>query len=403
MPINYADIECTEVEIHLPASKSISNRALLIQALSQNDISLENISTAADTVLMQSLLQNKSLRKNAGISGTVARFICAYLATQQSTFILDADERMRERPMKDLFLALESLGANMQYLEKEYQLPVSINGAATKGGAVKISGKTSSQFISALMMIAPYLKNGLNIQVTDAISSQPYIEMTAKVMQHFNANVSIAGKQIKISEGTYAKGSLVIENDWSSASYFYSALALMDEGSILLKNLNFISWQGDSVLAEIYYRLGIISSRKEDDVLLEKSENIIDFLEYNFEDCPDLAQSVICTCIGLGLEGRFTGLHTLRNKETDRILALQNELQKFNWELIEETPDTFDLKRKQEPSNQSLEIETYNDHRMAMAFAPLSVIYGEMSIKNMEVVQKSFPSFWEEFKKIGIH
>ena len=195
---------------------------------------------------------------------------------------------------------------------------------------------------------------------------------------------------------------MFIEADWSAASYLYSALALVDEGSLLLEKLNSNSWQGDSIVSDIYYRLGIQTTVNGENILLEKSDNVISFLEYDFSDCPDLAQSVICTCIGLGIEGKFRGLHTLRNKETDRITALQNELNKFNWLLEEQENDIFELKRKEIKEQHLLKICTYNDHRMAMAFAPLSIIFDGMEIEHPEVVKKSFPHFWSELQKIGI-
>ena len=402
MLIDYEEIELNEVEINLPASKSISNRALIIQQLCAATIHLENLSEAEDTKILQTLLKGKSLKMNVGMAGTVARFLSAFLATQSSSTILSGDERMQERPMKILLDALVSLGAEINYLGKPGFLPIEINGSKIKGGKLTLDATVSSQFVSALMMIAPILKGGLQIQLKGKTSSKPYILMTQKVMEHFGIKMQIENDLLVIPEQSYKEAVLTIENDWSSASYFYSALALADEGSLLLKNMELDSWQGDSIVADIYYRLGITTSRNGDDVLLEKSENIISFLDYDFSDCPDLAQTVICTCIGLGLEGTFTGLHTLRSKETDRIKALQKELIKFNWELTEEEPGCFTLARSQTFYKGPALIKTYNDHRMAMAFAPLVIVHGQLELDYPEVIQKSFPHFWEEMQKIGI-
>jgi 3-phosphoshikimate 1-carboxyvinyltransferase len=403
MLINYQELELNEVAINLPASKSISNRALIIEQLCTTSIKLENLSTATDTQILQALLQNKSFEKEVGMAGTVARFLSAYLATQNSTYIINGDERMQERPMKILLDALHFLGAEINYLGNQGFLPIEINGSKIRGGKLNLDASISSQFVSALMMIGPVLKGGLQLQLKGISSSKPYLLMTQKIMEHFGVKIKIENDKIEIPEQNYQAARLAIESDWSSASYFYSALALVDEGSLLLRKTALDSWQGDSILGDIYYRLGIITSRNGDDVLLEKSENIISFLDYDFSDCPDLAQTVICTCVGLGLEGLFTGLHTLRNKETDRIQALQNELIKFNWQLKEEEPGFFNLSRSQVFHKGSALIRTYNDHRMAMAFAPLVIVYDQLEFDHPEVVQKSFPHFWEEMQKIGIH
>ena len=390
------------IEIKLPASKSISNRALAIQKLCKEPIELINLSEAMDTQIMKSQIHNKNFKKNVGIAGTVARFLTAVLAVENNSYIITGDERMQQRPMKILLDALENLGAEITYFEKKGYLPIQINGTKIKGGEITLNANISSQFITALMMIAPILQNGLNIKLEGEISSKPYIEMTQYIMEHFGVNLKFENNLIKIKEQEYTSNKLKIESDWSAASYFYSALALLDEGSIILKNLDSKSWQGDHIVSDIYYRLGIKTSKNGEDMLLEKSENIINYLEYDFTNCPDLAQSVICTCIGLGIAGTFTGLHTLRNKETDRILALQNELNKFNWLLEETKPNYFELKRKHILETHKIKIRTYNDHRMAMAFAPLAIVFESIEIENPQVVEKSFPTFWDELSKIGI-
>lgn len=403
MLIDYNEIAINELAINLPGSKSISNRALIIQKLCKQTVTLNGLSDAQDTQTLKALLADNDFKNNVGMAGTAARFLSAYLATQSATTILSGEDRMHERPMKELLDALSSLGTNIEFLGKPGFLPVQINGANTKGGSLQLDASVSSQFVSALMMIAPVLKGGLRLKLTGKTSSKPYILMTKKIMEYFGINLAIEGTYLIIPEQNYQGGQLTIESDWSAASYFYSALCLLDEGSILLKNTAIDSWQGDSVVAEIYYRLGITTSRNGDDLLLEKSVHVISYLEYDFSDCPDLAQSVICTCVGLGVEGSFTGMQTLRNKETDRIQALQNELLKFNWVLKEEDENHFELKRSKQFYEGPMQIKTYNDHRMAMAFAPLAIIHGQLEILTPEVVQKSFPNFWEEMQKLGIH
>jgi len=403
MLIDYKEIELNELEINLPTSKSISNRALIIQQLCLESILLENLSEAEDTKILQALLQDKGSEKDVGMAGTVARFLSAYLATQNTTYLLNGSERMQIRPMNILLDALEILGAEIKYLGKVGFLPVQINGSKITGGKLALDASVSSQFISALMMIAPSLKQGLEIELLGTPCSKPYIIMTQKLMEHFGIQLTVKENTISIPAQNYHQNTLRIEGDWSSAAYFYSALALADEGSLVLKNLSFDSWQGDSIVSDIYYRLGIKTSLWEDDILLEKSEHVIAYLEYDFSDCPDLAQTVICTCVGLGIEGMFIGLQTLRNKETDRIKALQNELIKFDWQLIEKKKNHFELSRRQEIYKEAILIDTYHDHRMAMAFAPLAIILGPFGVKNAEVVKKSFPQFWNELEKIGIH
>jgi 3-phosphoshikimate 1-carboxyvinyltransferase len=402
MIIDYKEIDHNELEIVLPSSKSIANRALIIQALCLDSFELNELSDAEDTKILQSLIQNTSLKKDVGMAGTAARFLTAFLATQNATYLIKGDERMHKRPIKILLDALESLGLEIKYLKEVGFLPIEINGLHLKGGYVKLESSVSSQFVSALMMIAPVLSEGLTIELQGNRSSKPYIKMTQKIMEHFGIKIEINGNLMHIPEQNYSAKALTIESDWSAASYFYSVLALLDEGSLILKNTSTDSWQGDSIVGDIYYRLGIKTSRCGDDTILEKSEHAISYLSYDFSDCPDLAQTVICTCIGLGIEGAFTGLQTLRNKETDRILALQNELAKFNWDLVEQENGVFELQRSRQRNTEDIKIKTYKDHRMAMAFAPLSIIHGAMEIENPDVVIKSFPTFWNELKKIGI-
>lgn len=389
-------------EIELVSSKSLSNRALIIQALCKENFEIINISNAEDSAILKKNLYSKERKKNIGLAGTAARFLAAFLATQMGIYELEGQERMHERPMKDLFESLEKIGCKIQYLEKKYFLPVRIEGGNIQGGTVCLNAEISSQFTSALMMIAPMLVQGLQITLQNKIASSPYIFMTKKMMEYFGAQLAIHDNVIKIEAQVYEAKNITIESDWSSASYFYSALALMDNGTMLLKNLSNDSWQGDQVLSEIYYSLGILTSFQGNDVLLKKTHQHAHHFSYNFEDCPDLAQTVVATCIGLGIEGEFSGLQTLIHKETNRIVALQNEMKQFAYELIEIDTDLYQLQKTQTTITSKKVIKTYNDHRMAMAFAPLAIVFGDIEIENEEVVNKSFPTFWQEFSKIGI-
>lgn len=392
----------SNIIINLPASKSISNRALIIKAISNKPIELSNISTAEDTQIMLENLLDNSNNKDVGIAGTAARFLTAFYAIQKQETHITAHQRMQERPMKELCTALEKLGAKFEYLNQKHHLPFIIDGTNTKGENLEIDATISSQFITALMLIAPKLENGLIITLKGNVTSESYILMTKNIMEHFGVKVKYKENKIEIKEQDYHQNSLTIENDWSSASYFYSAFALMKNGKLTLKNLSPNSWQGDKIVAEIYYRLGVKTIVKNNDLVLEHSEHKIDYLNYDFSDCPDLAQTVICTCAGLGIQGKFTGLQTLKHKETDRIKALQKELKKLRWLLVKNKDNSYSLKRALPTEKYNPIIETYNDHRMAMAFAPLAILHPKLEIENPEVVKKSFPNFWLEMEKIGI-
>lgn len=400
--INSNNLTSLEGEIYLPGSKSISNRALIIKALADNSIHIENLSEAKDTQILQQLLESNSEVKDCGMAGTTLRFLTAYLVCKEGTFTITGAPRMLERPIAPLVDALLSLGADIEYLGEKGFPPLKIKGKPLKGGNVSLPANISSQYISALMMIAPTLSDGMKINLINSIASKPYIEMTASIMRHFGAEVvtDFSANTIEISSQSYQPNTIEIEGDWSSASYYYSLLALADSGSIKLIPLYGNSWQGDIAVSYIYFRLGITTFAIDNCIILEKTKHRIDYLEYNFSDCPDLAQTVICTCAGLGIEGSFKGLHTLRIKETDRILALQQELAKLNWQLIEEG-DTFHLKRGNATLLRPITINTYNDHRMAMAFAPLSLVFGDLLIENPAVVEKSNPNFWKHLKQLG--
>jgi len=409
-------------EITLTASKSESNRALIIQALCDEKFKIENLAEAEDTQILKQLLadidsehsDNNQHTLCVGIAGTVMRFMTAYLSIQDKKYVLTGEQRMKERPIKILVDALKNLGANISYLEKEGYPPIGIIGTELKGNNVQLEGSVSSQYISALLMIAPTLKNGLQIEFEGELISKPYVDMTVSMMQYFGAEIELEESSIKVKSGKYIAKDFTVEGDWSAASYWYSMVALAKEAEITLYGLKKDSLQGDAVVAEIYKKFGVETTYFDGGIRLTKichSEFIEETnFEIDFSNCPDIAQTVAVTCAALNLNAKLTGLKTLRIKETDRIAALQNELNKLGFNVEVDGDDLLINRhscesRKREFSEANLSdwsnkiIKTYNDHRIAMAFAPLSLI-APISIENPEVVNKSYPKFWEDISAI---
>lgn len=390
-------------EIELPASKSISNRALIIQALCKDEVILKNISKSSDTQLLYENLKSNEDIVDCGMAGTTFRFLTAFYAQSNRTVLLTGSKRMKERPIEALVVALNEMGAAIDYTEINGFPPLKIKGKEIKGGYISLPANISSQFISAIMLIAPTFMQQTTIHLNNKIVSKPYIEMTAKVMKHFGASVDLNTNSVNIKPETYKGNLLKIEGDWSSAAFYYSLVALSENATLELKPLFKNTWQGDSVVADIFYRLGVLTTLTEDGILLEKNEHTIDFLEYDFIDCPDLAQVTIATCVGLNVEGKFYGLKTLIVKETNRIEALQNEVRKFGWK-FEAQDDEYILFRDFSIQPKiNIRINTYNDHRMAMAFAPLTLIHETIEIENPNVVKKSNPEFWNHLKDLGFN
>ena len=396
-----------QYSIPLNGSKSISNRVLIIDALCNNKIDMQNLSNADDTVFLQHILQSKDSVLDAGAGGTTFRFLTAFLATQEGReVVLTGSERMQQRPIKILVDALTKLGADITYENIEGFPPLRIKGKRLKGGKILLPADTSSQFITALLLIAPTLQEGLELELIGTIVSVPYIKMTLKMMEYFGIKTSFKGDKIKIRSGNYEPKPFFIEGDWSAASYFYAMAILSENASIELKGLTNQQIQGDSIIAAIADSFGVETTWKENAVVLDKVKKP-DFDMYNFDflECPDLAQTVIAFCAALKIELNCTGLQTLRIKETDRITALDNELQKLglaslqeiddnNWKLIINKLTSHALRLT--PS-----IATYEDHRMAMAFAPLALKLNELIIEEPNVVNKSYPEFWNDLKKLG--
>jgi len=389
-------------EIVLISSKSLSNRALIIQALCDTDFEVNNLSKADDTVVLQQLLNSQGNELNVKLAGTVMRFMTAFLAIKEGEVILTGEHRMKERPIKILVDVLKQLGADIEYLEKEGFPPLKIKGKQFEGGKIKIDGSISSQYISALLMIGPKLKNGLQIEFEGEIISKLYINMTVEMMRYFGAKVRWEGNELIVEEGSYKVKDFTIEGDWSASSYWYSVVAIAKEADIVLLGLKKESLQGDAVVREIYQYFGVETEFVKDGIRLTKSQNVLNSFEYDFCDCPDIAQTVAVTCAALNVKAKLTGLKTLRIKETDRITALQTELNRLGFNVeVEEDDILINTHSHEACSFSGSEVKTYNDHRMAMAFAPLALI-GKIIVEDENVVAKSYPNFWKDIKGLGM-
>ena len=390
-------------EIHLTASKSESNRALIIQALCDDAFEIENLSISNDTVVLQQLLSSDENQLSVNLAGTAMRFLTAYLSIQNQEVVLTGAQRMKARPIKVLVDALKQLGAEISYQEKEGYPPLKISGKKLSGDKVIIDGGISSQYISALLMIAPTLENGLIIEFAGDIISKPYINMSIEMMRYFGTTVQWEGSNLEVKPGNYKAKSFKVEADWSAASYWYSMVALAKDADITLFGLKQKGLQGDSVVQEIYKSLGVVTEFIEGGVRLTKnSEFRIQSSELNidFVNFPDIAQTVAVTCAALNIRAKLTGLKTLRIKETDRIAALQTELTKLGFSVEVDSDDIIINPIGLAISEFSQSLATYDDHRMAMAFAPLA-LHHSITIEDEDVVSKSYPDFWKDFDKVS--
>ena len=390
-------------KIRLASSKSESNRALIINALSGFGGELQNLSTARDTQTMIRLLKSKDAVADVLDAGTTMRFLTAYFAVTNQTKTMTGTPRMCERPIGILVDALRSIGCEIDYLGKEGYPPTQLKGFSEQNdNEISIRGDVSSQYISALLMISPLLPNGLSINLLGEIGSIPYITMTIKQMEAFGVKVSADwdAKKLSVEAQKYQPTSYQIESDWSGASYWYSIVALAEneDVEIELLGLKENSLQGDSVIVNIMSELGVKSTFTPDGVLLQKTMANPSF-EWDFTDCPDLAQTVAVVLVAKRIKGIFTGLESLKIKETDRVVALQNELAKIGGTLEEVEAKTRYEVNSGGSWTKTPTFETYDDHRMAMAFAPLAMIL-DVIIEEPGVVAKSYPSYWEDLGKI---
>lgn len=388
-------------EIFISGSKSESNRLLILQKLFPA-ITIDNLSDSDDTHHLQYALTTSDSEINIGHAGTAMRFLTAFFATQNNrTVVLSGSDRMHNRPIKILVDALKDLGAQIEYTEKEGYPPLRIIGQDLTQESVKINGNVSSQYISALLLIAPSLPNGLHIELMGKITSIPYIQMTLSLMNQIGVESYFEGQEIVIKPLKEVQPkTIVVESDWSSASYFYSIAALSEVGSeITLSAYKDQSLQGDSVLSSIYEHFGVETTFGENTITLKKSEpHHSELLTLDLVKAPDIAQTIAVTCFGLGIACNLTGLHTLKIKETDRLEALKAELTKLGAD-ISVTDHSLHLQAGA-GINADIQIETYHDHRMAMAFAPLGMSTS-IEILDANVVTKSFRNFWKDLEQIG--
>ncbi len=396
------------VRVELPGSKSISNRILIIKAISGLQFDIINLSNSDDTTYLNHAIENYSNTSliDVGHGGTDMRFLAAFLSLSKGSYELTGSERLQQRPIQDLVNILKYFGADITYKHKEGYPPLLINGKKMDGGRVNISGKVSSQFITALLLVAPYFTNGLELNIEDELVSKPYVVMTVELMKEFGAKVVWNENKITVQPTPYRYNNsfYVVESDWSAASYYYSIIALSEPGTQLtLSKLFNTSLQADTVCQQIYKKFGVTTAFLDNEVVISKNnETPKALLELDFIECPDIAQTIVCTCVALHIPFYFKGLQTLKVKETDRIIALQNECRKFGIELSV-TDNSIEWSGAQ-VSNQNVSgsIATYNDHRMAMSFAPLSLLVNGITIEHAEVVTKSYPEFWQHLKSIGI-
>jgi 3-phosphoshikimate 1-carboxyvinyltransferase len=385
----------------LPSSKSLSNRALIINALMQNRGHLENLSDARDTRLMQTLLSTPDHVINVMDAGTTMRFLTAFFAVTGQEKLLTGTDRMKERPIHLLVDALRTLGVTMSYREKEGYPPIEVHGFAKQlTDTLSIRGDVSSQFISALMMVGPALPRGLTIQLEGKVGSLPYLMMTAELMNLFGVRPEVDGNRIRIPAGQYKPAHYRVEPDWSAASYWFAFTALAEEATILLPGVQSKALQGDRVIADIMDRLGVNAGFQEDGLLLTKKPVSSSTLTWDFANCPDLAQTVFPVCAALNVRGTFTGLESLRIKETDRIAALQAELGKIEARLTEDSGRWELIPGKPLKAYKTISISTYHDHRMAMGFAPWATQV-PLRMESPEVVNKSYPTFWDDLAAMG--
>ena len=398
----YPPDEIIETEICLPLSKSIAARALIIGALSPSGGLPSDIPACDDSQTMLTALRSApSGNVNIGPAGTAMRFLTAYYASLPGADVtLDGNDRMRQRPIGSLVEALRGLGADIEYAGEEGYPPLHIRGHRLKGGEIEISASASSQFISAILLVAPTFEAPLTLRLSEDIPSLPYIKMTCAMMSRSSAIVEWTGNEIQVKPSVYIPAHDTAEPDWSAASYWYS-IAALSAGWISLPGLQENSIQGDCTAKNLFEKIGVITTFEDDAAELSASPEVYSRLEADMSGTPDLVQTVAVACCLLGVPFRFTGVATLRIKETDRIEALITELDKFGFALETEGSDTLMWEGRRHPIATEPAIETYGDHRMAMAFAPAALYVPGLTINNADVVNKSYPSFWDDLSHAG--
>lgn len=397
----YPPDKITGTQMRLPLSKSISNRALIINALTHHSLPLEDVAHCDDTDVMVRALSSTGNEINIGAAGTAMRFLTAYYASSPGkTVTIDGSERMRHRPIKALVDALRKCGAEIDYIGEEGFPPLSISGKTLDGGEVSLPASISSQYISALLMVAPLMRQGLRLTLEGEITSRPYIAMTLSMMREWGIESDFTGNVIEIQSGGYLPLKFAVEADWSAASYWYEIAALSSE-SVSLSGLCKKSYQGDSHISDIFKNLGVVTRFTDTGVTLEPSPDMSPRLSIDMREQPDLAQTVAVTCCMLGIPFHITGLSTLRIKETDRLEALRKELGKLSFVISIEKDSELIWDGDRCPVIEIPAIDTYEDHRMAMAFAPVALYIPGLVINNIEVVTKSYPGYWDDLRLAG--
>lgn len=397
-----ASTKSLQGKIDLTGSKSESNRALIINNLSDGKVRINNLSAATDTVTLQNILKTSSKVWDVGPAGTTMRFLAALAALKGTDVLLTGSERMQQRPIKILVDALRLLGAHITYEHNEGFPPLRIQKPLIQTtNEVVVPGNISSQYLSALLLIAPSLPKGLQLHIEGELTSKPYLEMTLSMLQQAGIQHQWHNNIIRINHQSFTPSSFSIEPDWSAASYWYAMAALANEATFFLPGLKRESLQGDCKIAEIMAHFGVTSEFKNDGIMIQKQSKSSSQTLFDFKDCPDLAQTVIVYCAALKHNAIFTGLETLKIKETNRVQALQNELSKIGVNLIE-INQTYHLNCDKLHFPAKLSINTYHDHRMAMAFAPLVMMVDEIEITDYQVVAKSYPNFWNDLNAVGV-
>ena len=388
--------------IYLNSSKSESNRLLIIKALSEKEITIKNLSKANDSVLLKNLLESENLVVwDAQDAGTSFRFLTSFLAIKKEHVVLSGTERMKKRPVKVLVDALNKIGAEILYLENEGFPPIYVKGKINQvKNKLDIPGDISSQYISSLLLIAPLLEKGIEINIEEPFYSRPYVNMTLNLMNSFGIKSAVKGNKISIKNQEFSSGSYIVESDWSAASYWYSILSISDDiNNLTLQGLKKKSNQGDSVISELMKSFGVNTQYKEDGIVLTKIKLDTEEIELDFRDCPDLAQTILVVAAYHKIKLKVSVVESLKIKETDRLVAMKNELKKIGCDFYEEG-NYWILEKRSREIDDELSIDTYKDHRMAMAFAPLAS-KKSLIINDPDVVVKSYPTYWEDLKKVG--
>ena len=388
--------------IQLPSSKSISNRALIINALGNGTHHPENLSDCDDTRVMIRALNDDKETIDIMAAGTAMRFLTAYLSVTPGTRIITGTERMQQRPIQVLVNALRELGADIEYVANDGFPPLRITGRELRKDTISLPGNVSSQYISALLMIAPVLTNGLTIRLIGDIISRPYINLTLQLMNDFGVRAEWTDDhRLKVEPQAYHSTPFYVESDWSAASYWYQIVALSKEAEVTLPGLFKDSYQGDSQVAGIFRSLGVETIYKDKSVILKKNGKSVERLDYDFINQPDLAQTFVVTCALLNIPFRFSGLQSLKIKETDRMAALKPQFRKLGYILQETDGSVLSWEGERCTTEEHPAIDTYEDHRMAMAFAPTCLALPEILINNPQVVSKSYPRYWEDLRQAG--